>query len=220
MCRQKLMGLSTTATRHTIGYIALAALVVILSSCSGDDAADDSSVSFEVDPALIGPVYENAEVGFTFQPPVEWEILEGRQREAVIEALAAENEADTYLLQVRDLFFNTDTLSFASVAVVEDHNENGLDPATYANTFAETIGVDQTRNSDTEIAARMDFTVNGVSVTQFRHLQEDRVTFTLVLAGGEGDVVQLDYSIPTDAYQKESPKLESSIGTIETPGAD
>ncbi len=200
--------------------LALAVAGLSLAACSPrDDTPDQTDVTFEVDPALIGPVYENSEIGFRFQPPVDWEPLDDRQRQAVLDALADESapDANTFQMEVRDVLFSTDTLSFVSLSVIGDPSDEKLRPAAYADAYGQTIGLDQTDAADAELIARMDFSVNGVSVTQFRHLQGDRVTFTLVLAGGNGKVVQLDYSIPTDAYQRESVKLESSIGTIQTP---
>jgi hypothetical protein len=191
--------------------------MLIVAACGGRDRANSADeMVFEIDPAYIGPAYENPEIGFSYRPPVDWEILASPQREAVLDALAESRSSDSeYVLDVRDLFFNTETLSFSSVALVESLTADPVDRAQYVQAFAETIGLPEQSDEEAPLVARADFTVNDLPVTQFRHLQSERVTFTLLFEGKGGSLVQLDYSIPTSAYQQESLKLESSIGTLQ-----
>ena len=47
-----------------------------------------------------------------------------------------------------------------------------------------------------------------------RYVQFERIKYTLLFTSPGGQVVQLDYSIPTAAYQAEGQKVRSSIGTL------
>ena len=198
--------------------LVLVLLAVGVASCDRrEEPSAAADVSFEVDPSFIGIAYENPDLGIAYRPPVDWEMLGGNQRQAVLDALAENpTDEDAFILDVRDIFFSTESLSFSSVSTVVHPQGNPLTRESYAEAVAEEIGLSGQDESKSEIVARMDFAVNNVPVTQFRHLRSDRVTFTLILNGASGALIQLDYSIPTGAYQKESVKLESSIGTIHT----
>lgn len=174
-----------------------------------------ADVAFSVDPTLLGPPYENSDLGITYRPPLNWDKLSGPQRQAVLDALAASERDSEFVLEVEDVFFDTNSMSFASIATVR-LPDGQVTAQQYDEAFAATLGLpaDQSDDENSAIAARMDFTVNNVPVVQFRHLQSERVTFTLVFTSSAGQVIQLDYSIPTDEYKRESVKLESSIGTL------
>lgn len=189
---------------------------LLLAGCGGrEDSSPLAEPLFEVDPEQLGPAFVGEELGLTFKPPVEWMRLADAQRQAVLDALEQPEGEDVYSTEVVEIFFSTDTLSFLALSTVQlDGSSAARDE--YATSFAETIGLDEERADDEKaIAARMDFSVNEVSIVQFRYVQSNRVTFTLLLTSGPGNLVQFDYSIPTDSYQQESVKLESSIGSIE-----
>jgi hypothetical protein len=91
----------------------------------------------------------------------------------------------------------------------------------FVSSFSQALGLEPGTDANSQLVARMDFIVNDVSIVQFRHLrenqvlQENRITFTLVFEGPARELIRLDYSIPSEEYQRESVKLESSIGTIQ-----
>lgn len=72
----------------------------------------------------------------------------------------------------------------------------------------------QTDARDEEIASASAFLVNGISVEQFRFLENERVNFVLLLEPTQEGVLQLDYSVPVERFEQEARKLESSIGSI------
>lgn len=195
----------------------LAVLVTAaLAACAPKaEPPEPADVVFSVDPTLLGPPYENAVLGITYRPPVNWDMLDGPQRQAVLDALAESQSDNGYVLEIEDVFFDTTSMSFASIATVR-LPDGQVTAQEYDQAFAATLGLplEQPDDGSSSAAARMEFTVNNVPVVQFRHLQSERVTFTLLFTSLAGHVIQLDYSIPTDEYKRESVKLESSIGTL------
>jgi hypothetical protein len=205
----------------------LLTFVPALGGCGADDeptaATGDSAggapadLSFEVVPDYLGEPYRNEELGIAVRPPLGWQPLSSEQRDRVADALLTkqEEEPDRYSLELVDLFLHTDTLSFAALSRVTLHDEPVRDVDAYAEAFGETLDVDGT--GDDELRARGTFRVNGLTVTQFRHMLGDRVTFTLLFSSVDETALQLDYSVPAPAYEHEGIKLESSIGTLQRP---
>ncbi|MEE8441705.1 MAG: hypothetical protein V3S41_08295 [Spirochaetia bacterium] len=197
--------------------IAGVAAILTLGACgtrAEEPAPDD--VAFDVDLGRVGSIYENETLGMKYRPPVNWDRLEGDQRQTVLDALASSGNDDDYSLEVTDIFFDTDSMSFSSIAVVTGADANPTVDA-YAQALGATLGLNDGDATDeaNALVARMEFLVNDVPIVQFRHLQSDRVTFTLLFPSKAGDLIQLDYSIPTENYQHEAEKLESSIGTLQ-----
>ena len=208
--------------RRLVLAVVGATVILTLSAC-GTRAEDPlpEDVAFEVDLEHVGPIYENETLGVKYRPPVNWDRLEGGQRQAVLDALVAPDDDDYYTLKVADLFFDTNSMSFSSIAVVMAAEANVTVDA-YAEAIGESLGLNngEIQNDAHAIVARMEFSVNDVPVVQFRHLQSNRVTFTLLFPSRAGELIRLDYSIPTDTYQHEAVKLESSIGTIQVSSID
>jgi hypothetical protein len=195
-----------------------AAAILTLGACRArtEEALPDE-VIFAVDLELVGPIYENDALGVKYRPPVNWDKLDNDQRGAVLDSLASSEDDDNYYsLDVTDIFFDTTSMSFSSIAVVTNAEESPT-VDTYAEALGTTLGLHDEDAADEsgELVARMVFSVNNVPIVQFRHLQSDRVTFTLLFRSRGGELIQLDYSIPTENYQHEAEKLESSIGTIQ-----
>jgi len=202
--------------RIAVAAVGVAAILTLSACGVRTEEPPPDEVRFAVDLELVGPIYENGALGVSYRPPINWDRLDGDQRKAVLDALASSNEESDYSLEVADVFFDTDSMSFSSVAVVTSDDEEPTADA-YAEALAVTLGLSGGGDADdhSEIVARMEFLANGVPIVQFRHLQSSRVTFTLLFTSTTGKLIQLDYSIPTDQYQRESMKLESSIGTLQ-----
>lgn len=171
-----------------------------------------------MDLSLLGEVYEGTGIPVTFRPPLNWLLLEGQQREAVLGALSDSEEVEEYSLEVEDIFFDTESLSFLTLSEVK----RNLQPAAkqeFVAAFADAIDLPDDQE-DNQLVARMDFSIGDMDIVQFRHLrenqvmQESRITFTLLFTLPDVRLVRLDFSIPSDSYQREANKLESSIGTL------
>jgi len=202
-----------------VGFLA-GVIVAALAGCNARQPSPPlEGPTFQIDSSLVGEPYEGTVIPVSLRPPLNWELLEGQQRTSVLEALSESEDVGDYTLDVEDIFFDTDTLSFLSVSEVQKPGGT-VDAAAFIQSFADALGITPETPGDNQIVARMDFVVNDVEVVQFRHLrenqimQESRVTFTLLFTTEDGRLIRLDYSIPTGSYQRESVKLESSIGTL------
>jgi hypothetical protein len=189
-----------------------AAAAVVFTGCNGGGRADRPE--FTVDPDAIGPTYRNTTLGIEFAPPADWIVVDERQRQAVVDALSGDSADETYDLGIVDIFFSTDTLSFASLFAPTRADGSPADYATYVATFTERIGAVRDSDPDQGQATVDELEVNGIPVTLFRYLESDLIVLTLCFVASGESVVRLDYSIPTSAYQFDGSKLESSIGTL------
>ena len=187
-------------------------LLLFLWGCGRARTTDSApEAALAVDPDHLDPPYRNEQLGAAFSPPLGWRPLEPDQRDRIAAVLTEVQEGqDGYSLELADLFLRAETMSFAALSRVSRGGEPVREPAAYIAAFAERVGAAE----EDRLAARTDFTVNGVAITQFRHTQSERVTFTLVFASRSGELLQLNYSIPPQAYETEGPKLASSVGTI------
>lgn len=197
-------------------HLTLPALVILaLLACtpsdgtSGGGGSETAEVAFEVIPDYLDDPYENASLGIAFRPPLGWDPLDTQQREQVADALVTEQDGDRYSLHLVDVFLTTDTLSFAALSRVTNAGESVSDREAFVEAFESGLGP-----ANEEVRQRADFTVDGLSVTQFRHVVDDRIVFSLIFTANDGGVVKLDYSIPAAVYEDEGIKLESSIGTL------
>ncbi len=193
----------------------LVMLALLLAACDrgsterGTDSAPPEA-RFRIAPEHLDEPYENAELATAFRPPAGWEPLDVEQRDRLAGALLSVQDDGHYRLELVDLFLRTETMSFAAVSRVTRGGEPVRDAGVYIEDFVELLGPED----EDQLRARADFTVNGIPVTQVRHLQSGRVSFTLVFPAADGTLLQLNYSIPPAAYEEEGPKLESSVGTL------
>jgi hypothetical protein len=202
---------------RTRALVVITAFAIVLGACGQRaEAPLPEDVVFVVNLEQLGPIYENEVLGLKYRPPLHWDQLEGAQRQAVLDSLAPSDEAGNYSLEVVDVFFDTNSMSFSSIGRVVGA-ESGPGAQEYAEGFGETLGLSNAGPADEDdaIVARMEFSVNDIPVVQFRHLQSNRITFTLLFPSFDGTLIQLDYSIPTENYRGEAKKLESSIGTLQ-----
>ena len=182
---------------------------------SGTDARESTEVAFEVIPDYLAAPYENASLGVAFRPPLGWDPLDQSQRDQVADALVEEQGSDAYSLRLVDLFLTTETLSFAALSRVTSAGDPVSDREAFVEAFESGLG-----QANEEIRQRADFAVDDIDVTQFRHVVDDRIVFSLIFTSAGGTVVKLDYSIPASAYEDEGIKLESSIGSLRRIGTE
>ncbi len=191
-------------------------LALVLAACGDRDSAGQGpdatppEARFTIEPEHLDEPYENAELATAFRPPAGWEPLDAEQRDRLASALLSVQDDGHYRLELVDLFLRTETMSFAAISRVTRGGEPVRDAVDYVEDFVELLGPED----EDQIRARADFSVNGIPVSQVRHMQSGRVGFTLVFPAADGTLVQLNYSIPPAAYEEEGPKLESSVGTL------
>ncbi len=194
----------------------LSLAILALAACgpsekaTGTDEREADESGFEVIPDYLGEPYENASLGLAFRPPLGWDPLDPQQRDSVADALVSEQSGDRFSLRLVDVFLTTDTLSFAALSRVTSGGEPMADREAFVEAFEAGLGP-----ADNDIRQRADFTVGGLRVTQFRHVVDDRIVFSLVFTSAADEVAKLDYSIPVSVYEDEGIKLESSIGTLQ-----
>ena len=200
------------SNRPPVAAVLAVIIPLLLASCAAEreNADPAGNVEFEVIADYLGDPYRNEALRIGFRPPLGWEQLSADQRDQVSAALLEEQASDRYSLDLVDVFFQTSTLSFAALSRVTLGGEPVLDAADYANSFEATLEP----SDDDELTSRASFVVNDLPLIQFRHRLSDRITFTLIFSAADGEVAQLDYSIPVPAYEDESIKLESSIGSL------
>lgn len=189
------------------------ALAALLAGCGGETDAESvapTPTEFEIVPDYLEAPYENTEAGIAVRPPLGWTPLSAEQRDQVAEALLAEQATNTFGLEVIDIFLHESTLSFLTISWVVDDNGRTAEQQHYREQLWETIS----ESGEDELRGRTTMLVNDLEILQIRHSLGERVTFTIVTESAEGQVLQLDYSIPFAAYEAEGVKLESSIGTL------
>ncbi len=185
-------------------------------SSAPDPGDGPAEARFTIEPEHLDEPYENARLGTSFRPPAGWRPLDAEQRDRIATALLAVQDDGRYRLDLVDLFLRTETMSFAAVSRITQGGDPVRNAARYVEDFLELLGPED----EDQLRARSDFAVNGIPVTQIRHLQSGRVSFTLVFPATDGTLLQLNYSIPPPAYEEEGAKLESSVGTIRHIGED
>ena len=193
----------------------LATGAILLTSCSGSREGESSRTAgqpvFAVNPDDVGEVYTNEELGVSFQPPRDWLILEAETRDRVMEALQGDAGIDS--AEIVDVFFSTDTISFAVLQRATDEEGQPISVDDYDVFLGEALepGDDPTGVTASE---RTVFEVNDFDVIHYRHIVADRVGASLLFAAADGMAVLLQYSIPAAQIDAELPRVESSIGTL------
>ena len=215
--KHSLVGECFFIRRFVLAVVGAMAILTLSACGTRTEEPSSGNVVFEIDLDQVGPIYENETLGVKYRPPVNWDKLEGDHRQAVLDGLALSSDDDgDYSLDVTDIFFDIDSMSFSSISVVTGAGGNPTVNA-YVEAFGATLGLDDgdAAGDDNALVARMEFSVDNVPIVQFRHFRSNRVTFTLLFSSKTGYLIQLDYSIPTENYRREAVKLESSIGTLQ-----
>jgi hypothetical protein len=195
--------------------LVLVAVSSIALGCSRIDSSGEAAAdwTFAVHGEDLGETYASSELSLSFRPPLGWTRLDDVQRQAVADALFDSTSDTSYVLALRDVFFSTETFSFAALSRIVTDEGEAVSVEEYEPALADTLEP-QTDPAGVISSERSSFVVNGIRVIHYRHVIADRAGVTLLFATPDGASVRLDFSIPEAALDTELRKIESSIGTL------
>ena len=183
--------------------------LLFLFSCS-EEKAPVTELSFNVDSTLLAPENKFDSLGFRFNPPKNFDpISDSLFTEIQNNLLKMEEESGEFSLDIINIFLHDSTKSFCSISQLQikdsEGSLNSIMPQ-YRNYLEKKLsGLSVTM---------ADFMKDNIHMYQFLIQGPDRIQFKLDFMTIKNIIIQIDYVVPKNDYEKMVQSIESSIGSI------
>ncbi len=179
-------------------------LAISICGCNGKQNKD---MTFKINPALLGPVYKNTELGFSFSAPAGCQQIAGEVLDAAKQQLQNQVAAsDSFYLAVEEIFMNPDD-EFLCILSTMPRMHGKSASSDYMMTVAEKFKSHNVRQNS--------FTYHGFTIHQTLVMTDDKTIFKLFVPRDNHKSFQIDYIVSSKNYQKNLEAIESSIGSLE-----
>ncbi len=183
--------------------------LLFLFSCS-EEKTPVTELSFNVDSTLLAPENKFDSLGFRFNPPKNFDpISDSLFTEIQNNLLKMEEESGEFSLDIINIFLHDSTKSFCSISRLQikdsEGSLNSIMPQ-YRNYLEKKLsGLSVTM---------ADFMKDNIHMYQFLIQGPDRIQFKLDFMTIKNIIIQIDYVVPKNDYEKMIQSIESSIGSI------
>ena len=183
--------------------------LLFLFSCS-EEKTPVTELSFNVDSTLLAPENKFDSLGFRFNPPKNFDpISDSLFTEIQNNLLKMEEESGEFSLDIINIFLHDSTKSFCSISQLQiKDSEGSLNSSMpqYRNYLEKKLsGLSVTM---------ADFMKDNIHMYQFLIQGPDRIQFKLDFMTIKNIIIQIDYVVPKNDYEKMVQSIESSIGSI------
>ena len=183
--------------------------LLFLFSCS-EEKTPVTELSFNVDSTLLAPENKFDSLGFRFNPPKNFDpISDSLFTEIQNNLLKMEEENAKFSLDIINIFLHDSTKSFCSISRLQiKDSEGSLNSSMpqYRNYLEKKLsGLSVTM---------ADFMKDNIHMYQFLIQGPDRIQFKLDFMTIKNIIIQIDYVVPKNDYEKMVQSIESSIGSI------
>jgi hypothetical protein len=163
-----------------------------------------------VDSTLLAPENKFDSLGFRFNPPKNFDpISDSLFTEIQNNLLKMEEESGEFSLDIINIFLHDSTKSFCSISQLQiKDSEGSLNSSMpqYRNYLEKELsGLSVTM---------ADFMKDNIHMYQFLIQGPDRIQFKLDFITIKNIIIQIDYVVPKNDYEKMVQSIESSIGSI------
>ena len=183
--------------------------LLFLFSCS-EEKTPVTELSFNVDSTLLAPENKFDSLGFRFNPPKNFDpISDSLFTEIQNNLLKMEEESGEFSLDIINIFLHDSTKSFCSISQLQikdsEGSLNSIMPQ-YRNYLEKKLsGLSVTM---------ADFMKDNIHMYQFLIQGPDRIQFKLDFMTIKDIIIQIDFVVPKNDYEKMVQSIESSIGSI------
>ena len=193
-------------------FLHITLTLFVLFNCGTDNEGSQGieRLSFAVNDSLLGPVFIDSTLGFSFHPPLGWEQVPDTTLHKAKEKLTDGIDPHSGL-QVMPLQFFIDFQSGSSCCLSRltgVHIENKS-----PDSLGEYRSLLKAKFPEMNIEEGV-FRVDDVSVYQFLITNNEKVIFKLLCANLSKHTFQVDYIVPRLVYIKQIKAIESSIGSF------
>ena len=183
--------------------------LLFLLSCS-EEKTPVTELSFNVDSTLLAPENKFDSLGFRFNPPKNFDpISDSLFTEIQNNLLKMEAESGEFSLDIINIFLHDSTKSFCSISQLQiKDSEGSLNSSMpqYRNYLEKKLsGLSVTM---------ADFMKDNIHMYQFLIQGPDRIQFKLDFMTIKDIIIQIDFVVPKNDYEKMVQSIESSIGSI------
>ncbi len=184
-------------------------LLLVLLNCS-EKKTPVTEMSFNVDSALLAPEKSFDSLGFRFSPPKKFSpISNSLFTEIQHSLLKMGGDSGEFSLDIISVFMDDSTKGFCSISRLQISDfEGSLNPIMprYQNYLEKKL-------SGLSITMA-DFMKDKIHMYQFLIQGLDRIQFRLDFITIKNIIIQIDYVVPKNDYDKMVQSIESSIGSI------
>lgn len=190
-------------------YIRIFSLLTIsffLNSCSDKKDSADNDSYFSFDKSKVGIEVADQELGIKFNPPAGWDLTPSSISKK-IESCGAAN--DSFIYKPTYIFFNDTTGSLLSVGKVIT-NDSTLSQSSVLNYYK---GLISSKHKNDKLAIG-GFVHSKIAFTQFEIRKENLLSFKIIFENTSNEIIQFDYTIRQNSFDKSESAIKASIGSI------
>ena len=183
--------------------------VIIFVSCGKEKSAGEfEELIFAVNDSLLGPVYIDSTLGFTFHPPTGWEIVSDTiMAEAKYRLSEVIHSGDSIQIVPRRFFIDVQNGSACCLSQVRGLAVGNDGLLLYESQL-------KTKFAGTSITEGA-FRIGDLYIFQYLITDPQRVIFKLLCGGPQVQTFQVDYVLLRSVYPRYIKAIESSIGSFQ-----
>jgi len=197
----------STQIRFAFIYVMLVSVFISCGKRKSDQEIASEFISSDL--SKIGIEVTDQELGITFHPPQKWELKQTSISHKVESRGTAVKPSDNFIYQPTYVFFNDSLGGLLSVGKVIT-NDTTLAKSTRLNFYK---GLISTKYKNEKLSIG-NFINSKISFYQFTIQKENLISFKILFENIHGDIIQLDYTIPSNYLEGTRPYIKSSIGSI------
>lgn len=184
-------------------------LVVVGMACQKNNGGVPGEMTFRVNDALLGDPIVLDSLGFRLRPPMGWETLPSDLLQSLNDQMQGNQSERQFRFHPIQFNMNQKEESLLSISLVEftlDANRIDFNTA-YRMSLAQKF-------PKADIKQTL-FYKDGIEFNQIFITAMGRTMIKLLVRNAKGQLLQLDYMVPTPLYSKLVESIESSIGSIQ-----
>ena len=182
---------------------------IIFGNCAREKSSGEfEELIFAVNDSLLGSVYIDSTLGFTFHPPLGWEhVSDTIMAEAQHRLSNVIHSGDSIQIVPRSFFIdlqNGNACCLSQVSGLDVGNDRLLLYESQLNTKFSGASINKGA-----------FRIGTLYIFQYLITDPQRVVFKLLCGGPQIQTFQVDYVLPRSVYPRHIKAIESSIGSFQ-----
>lgn len=183
--------------------------ILLLFKCSGDNGGGDGSNFFTIDNSKLGIEIIDNDLGIKISPPKNWVLMPSSISKKVEVKSGIVNSQENFIYQPVYIFFDDQTSGICSIGKVMA-GDSTLSQNSKMNYYKSMLAAKYKENE----LSLGNFKKSGIAFSQLKFKKEKLISVKLLFENKRGEIIQVDYTIPSNYYKSMEPYIKSSAGSI------
>jgi hypothetical protein len=189
--------------------IFLAFSILLLAKCTGNNNGGDSSDFYSADKSKLGIEIIDKDLGIKISPPKDWVLMPSSISKKIEAKSGVVNSPENFIYQPVYIFFDDSTSGICSIGKV-NAGDSTLSQNSKINYYKSMLAAKYKEN-DLSLGS---FTKSGIAFSQLKFKKENLLSIKLLFENKHGEIIQVDYTIPSNYYENTEQSIKASAGSI------